>query len=1042
MSDQKDGSPFDAYYYDHGCGRPYQRDEAWLAFFGGIGKRIADEIRPQSVLDAGCAMGFLVESLRGLGVDAFGIDISHYAIENVHPSIRDYCREGSIAEPFDRDYDLIVCIEVLEHMPPEEAETALRNLCSHTNDILFSSTPFDYKEATHVNVRPPEYWAERFALNGFVRDVDFDASYITPWATRFVRRNDPLHRIVRDYERRFFQLWKENSDQRELVNVMRQGQSEQDQALKDLQADQNRAEAEVGALRSELERMAQELISTAAENEARIGDIERQLDEQVDRSDDLQAQLDKARTQLEGERQHVGALEDQVAHRKSQVAQISESLGLYMGEAQRLSSEWEQLHQTRAWRVINWIWRVRTRLLPSNSVQGRAYDRLLRAVGVARVPPNINSADVQQGVGVHGNRATEVAQRQAKATELPASRRIRIDPILPVGDPPAGHPNLDIVVCVHNALDDVRQCLESLVRNSTSPYHLTVVDDGSDKDTQDLLRRLCDSHGWRLIRNEDARGYTRAANQGLRETDADMVILLNSDTEVPAQWLDRMCACMQDDERIGLVGPLSNTASWQSVPQVLEGDDWAANPIPDGLSFDEMAKLVADQSAGAYPRVTLLNGFCLMIRRALLEEIGFFDEDTFGDGYGEEDDFVLRARAKGWQIAVADDVYIYHAQSKSYSSDRRHQLTERAGKALAEKHGQDLVTESCATILAHPVLEGIRARIARAPERQHLIQRGYEAFAGKRVIFALPVALPGGGANVIFSEARAMQAMGVDVRVFNLQSNRESFLAHYSDTGIPVTFGNETQFVSLARLYDAAVATVYFSVEWLEQCENGDETPIFGYYVQGFEPLIYAPGTVDYARALASYSLIPGIKAFTKTDWTRRQVLDHSGLECENIGASVDIDLFRPRSSPKLSGQPLTISAMIRPSTVYREPIQTMNVLRQVKQQYGQAVDILIFGATDQEIETEKLPTDFPWRSAGVLRPDQVAHFFDQTDIFLDLSSHQAMGLSAMEAMACGNAVIVPKNGGVGAYGRHEENCLIVDTTSFDICLQAARRTH
>jgi SAM-dependent methyltransferase len=234
MSNQEEPSPFDAYYFAHGCGRPYQRDESWLAFFAGIAKRIADEIRPRSVLDAGCAMGFLVESLRGLQIEAYGIDLSEYAIEQVHPSIKACCWQGSIVEPLARDYDLIVCIEVLEHMQAREAEVAIANLCGHADNILFSSTPFDYKEATHFNVRPPEYWAERFALHGFVRDVDYDASYITPWATRFIRATDPIHRIVRNYERRFFYLWKENSDQRQLINSMRQELSKKDDEVQNL----------------------------------------------------------------------------------------------------------------------------------------------------------------------------------------------------------------------------------------------------------------------------------------------------------------------------------------------------------------------------------------------------------------------------------------------------------------------------------------------------------------------------------------------------------------------------------------------------------------------------------------------------------------------------------------------------------------------------------------------------------------------------------------------------------------------------------------
>ncbi len=197
---------FDAFYYQNCCGRPYARDEHWLGFFGQIADRIVAELAPKKVLDAGCAYGLLVEALRERGVEAYGIDISSYAIEQAHPSVQPYCRQGSIAEPFGDTYDLIVTIEVCEHMPARDAERAIENMCAHAPRVLFSSSPSDYREPTHINVHPPDYWAERFAQHALYRDVDFDASFVTPWAVLYRRSDDPLPRIVRDYERRFWEL--------------------------------------------------------------------------------------------------------------------------------------------------------------------------------------------------------------------------------------------------------------------------------------------------------------------------------------------------------------------------------------------------------------------------------------------------------------------------------------------------------------------------------------------------------------------------------------------------------------------------------------------------------------------------------------------------------------------------------------------------------------------------------------------------------------------------------------------------------------------
>lgn len=213
---------YDAYYYAHDCGRPYQRDEEWLSFFGKIADCIVSDFQPKTVLDAGCAMGFLVEKLRERNVSAFGIDISKYAIQEVHESVRPYCQVGSVTKSFPRHYDLIVNIEVLEHLTSFQAREAVKNLCRHTDQILFSSTPMDYQEVTHINVRPTSYWAALFAGKGFIRDVDYDASYVTPWAGLFRRVDISRPELVRNYERHWWLLQHENVELRKALAGFRE----------------------------------------------------------------------------------------------------------------------------------------------------------------------------------------------------------------------------------------------------------------------------------------------------------------------------------------------------------------------------------------------------------------------------------------------------------------------------------------------------------------------------------------------------------------------------------------------------------------------------------------------------------------------------------------------------------------------------------------------------------------------------------------------------------------------------------------------------
>ncbi|MDE1817913.1 MAG: glycosyltransferase [Thaumarchaeota archaeon] len=194
-------------YYDKYSGtRPYTR-ENFLPFFKEIANRIVKEFSPKTVLDAGCAMGYLVESLRDLGIEAYGFDISDYAINQARTNIRKYVKKQSILDPIDKQYDLIVCIEVLEHLPEQMMERAIENLCQNTSAILFSSTPDDKTEPTHQNVQDPGYWASHFAKFGFIEQVNHDVSYVAPHAMFFKKvENKQNLDIIKSYSNGVYSL--------------------------------------------------------------------------------------------------------------------------------------------------------------------------------------------------------------------------------------------------------------------------------------------------------------------------------------------------------------------------------------------------------------------------------------------------------------------------------------------------------------------------------------------------------------------------------------------------------------------------------------------------------------------------------------------------------------------------------------------------------------------------------------------------------------------------------------------------------------------
>jgi hypothetical protein len=177
-----------AYYTSH-CGSiPYDRsEEHWGRFFGNVADELIRIFRPSRVFDAGCAHGFLVEALWDRGVEAWGRDISEFAISNVRTDIRHYCKAGSLTEKIEGRYDLVVSIEVLEHMTEADGKQAIANMTAVADRIVFSSSPDDFTEPTHINVKPAIYWMRLFAANGFAPLPTVTVPSITPYALAFER---------------------------------------------------------------------------------------------------------------------------------------------------------------------------------------------------------------------------------------------------------------------------------------------------------------------------------------------------------------------------------------------------------------------------------------------------------------------------------------------------------------------------------------------------------------------------------------------------------------------------------------------------------------------------------------------------------------------------------------------------------------------------------------------------------------------------------------------------------------------------------------
>lgn len=292
---------------------------------------------------------------------------------------------------------------------------------------------------------------------------------------------------------------------------------------------------------------------------------------------------------------------------------------------------------------------------------------------------------------------------------------LSVTPLASSGDVPTVY----IVMTVKTPHLIVKDCLDSLTRHRPSKLllqqRIVLVDDGSPAQTLAYERELCSQRRsspveFHCLETEtDSRGYTFAINKGIQYSLArsnlkiDAILLLNSDVIVTFGWLTKLYQSLYSNDKVMLVGPVSNAASYQSIPETsIPGHGWSTNPLPYGLSIDYLAYLISiatpshqnQEWPSAIPSqpvgLTVLNGFCYLMKASVFERVGYFNETLFPGGYGEEVDYSFRVQSSGYLAHFLPSVYVYHRKTASFTASTKKKLTGQANNIMQQIHGQEL----------------------------------------------------------------------------------------------------------------------------------------------------------------------------------------------------------------------------------------------------------------------------------------------------------------------------------------------------------------
>lgn len=340
----------------------------------------------------------------------------------------------------------------------------------------------------------------------------------------------------------------------------------------------------------------------------------------------------------------------------------------------------------------------------------------------------------------------------AEQRAQPVSRH-RVDELLPSrlkSVVPDDVPVIDVIIPVYRGIEETSRCIESVYQACyTTPFRLIVINDCSPEPAMHTyLEDAAARHGFTLLVNEQNLGFVGTVNRGMALSPSNDVLLLNSDTEVANDWLDRIVAKAYARDRIATVTPLSNNATICSYP-----DFQGRRTLSPGVSLREMDAACSTANLGRYVGVPTGVGFCMLIRRAALNELGLFDAEAFGKGYGEENDFCRRAAGEGWENILALDTFVYHAGEVSFAAD------SSAGKA----RGTD------ALLAKHPrYLLDVAAHVSEDPGRAYRAAITAQLWRlGARPVVLLVTHSLGGGTERHVKELAARYAR--DARVLVLR---------------------------------------------------------------------------------------------------------------------------------------------------------------------------------------------------------------------------------------------------------------------------------
>ncbi|MBE9571653.1 MAG: glycosyltransferase [Proteobacteria bacterium] len=645
------------------------------------------------VLEIGCATGYMTRYLKEeLGCRVFCVEIDPESAQKARP----YCEELLIEDIErldiggalkDRRFDVVILADVVEHLKdPRSILEKLRHFLGDTGYILLSipngahgsmalellDGKWEYRsegllDRTHLHFFDKDSLSALLDETGYLIS-QLDRVIVHPRDTEMKTLWDSYPRDVTAY------LEKVNPEYQTYQFVVKAYPTTTSGWKKGLEDALEFEKKKVGDLEEKLNRTEKELVSLKSEAAGFEAEISKRQKEYLRNLDKEMARLESEKAEIHGGyKAEIARLEEEyetendrlqgeikglqleARHFRAETVRFSEDLTRVKQEKKalegRIADQGERLHEIEislVWHLINRYRRLVERWLPQNTRRRRFYRLCVLAPVVLfrEGPVSFCKKIAARLPGIEKPGRGMGSEGQSGKTWHALSF------------PHFDEKEVTIIIPVYNQCEHTFRCLESILKNSTVPYEVILVDNASDESTAQMLDAM---EGIRVIHNKENQGFVIACNQGAEAGEGKNYLFLNNDTEVTQGWLEAMLSPLEA-KKAGIVG--------------------AKLVYPDGR-LQEAGNIIWQDGTGwnygrgdepGLPQYSYLkevdycSGACLLVRKDLWKKLGGFDQ-RYAPAYYEDSDLCFAARQKGYKVIYQPEARVIHWEGLSAGTD-------------------------------------------------------------------------------------------------------------------------------------------------------------------------------------------------------------------------------------------------------------------------------------------------------------------------------------------------------------------------------------